>query len=126
LGLGWLEAALIYLPDRRPEGRQADCALEAPFASARAMARAHYPLVPPFLLRTRFDSGAKIGRVGAPELFLQAQRDEVVPPAQTRLLYDLAPAPKTYVVVPGATHNTIGRPGDPTALEAWRRFLDAL
>jgi fermentation-respiration switch protein FrsA (DUF1100 family) len=98
--------------------------LEAPFASLRALARAHYPLVPPFLVRSRFDNAAKIGRVAAPKLFLQAERDEVVPPAQTRRLYDLAPAPKTYVVVPGATHNTIWRQGDPTALEAWRRFLD--
>jgi uncharacterized protein len=114
-------AVAVDVGAERPVGA---VVLEAPFASLRAMARAHYPLVPPFLLRSRFDNAAKIGRVAAPKLFLQAEQDEVVPPAQTRRLYDLAPAPKTYVVVPGATHNTIWRQGDPTALEAWRRFLD--
>jgi uncharacterized protein len=114
-------AVALDVGAERPAGA---VVLEAPFASLRAMARAHYPLVPPFLVRSRFDNVAKIDRVAAPKLFLQAERDEVVPPEQTRRLYDLAPAPKTYVVVPGATHNTIWRQGDPTALEAWRRFLD--
>jgi fermentation-respiration switch protein FrsA (DUF1100 family) len=100
--------------------------LEAPFASLRAMTRAHYPLVPPFLVRSRFDNAAKIGRVAAPKLILQAERDEVVPPAQTRRLFELALPPKAYFVVPGATHNTIAGPGSSTALEAWRRFLESL
>jgi fermentation-respiration switch protein FrsA (DUF1100 family) len=116
-------AVAVDVAAERPAG---GVVLEAPFASVPAMARAHYPLVPRVLVRTRFDNAAKIGRVAAPKLFLQAERDEVVPPAQTRRLYDLAPPPKAYVVVPGATHNTIARPGDPTAPEAWRRFLATL
>lgn len=116
-------AVAVDVAAERPVG---GVVLEAPFASVRDMARVHYPLVPSFLVRARFDNAAKIGRVAAPKLFLQAERDEIVPPTQTRRLYDLAPSPKTYVVVPGATHNTIPGPSDSTVLEAWRRFLDSL
>ena len=114
-------AVALDVGAERPAGA---VVLEAPFASLRAMARAHYPLVPPFLVRSRFDNVAEDRpRCGA-EAVLAGRAGRGRPPAQTRRLYDLAPAPKTYVVVPGATHNTIWRQGDPTALEAWRRFLD--
>jgi fermentation-respiration switch protein FrsA (DUF1100 family) len=116
-------AVAVDVAAERPAGA---VVLEAPFASLRAMARAYDPLVPPFLVRSRFDNAAKIGRGAAPKLFLRAERDEVVPAAQTRRLCELARPPTTYVVGPGATHSTIAGPGDRTVLEAWRRFLGSL
>ncbi|HEX2035867.1 MAG TPA: alpha/beta hydrolase, partial [Chloroflexota bacterium] len=97
--------------------------VEAPFLSIPAMARVVYPFLPTRLITTRFDNEAKIARVTVPKLFLQAERDEIVPPAQTRRLYELAPAPKEYAVIPRATHNTMFRDGGADYLEAWRRFL---
>jgi len=35
--------------------------------------------VPPVLIRSRFDNGAKIGQVLAPTLIVHGDRDEVVP-----------------------------------------------
>jgi hypothetical protein len=79
--------------------------LETPFLSIRAMARRHYPFVPGFLVRTRFDNAEAIAAVAAPKLFLVAGRDEVVPPEQGLRLHALAPEPKTLFVIPGAGHN---------------------
>ena len=87
------------------------------------MARHHYPLVPPFLVRSRFDSGERIGRVLAPKLFLLAERDEVVPASQGRRLFDLAPEPKRLYVVPGAGHNDAYITGGEAYWREWDEFL---
>ena len=79
--------------------------LETPFLSVPEMARVHYPFVPTFLIRSRFDNASRVGTIAAPKLFLVAERDEIVPPEQGRRLYALSPAPKTLFVIPGAGHN---------------------
>lgn len=98
--------------------------LEAPFLSIEAMARRYYPWIPAALIRLRFDNGAKIGRLAVPKLFVQAERDDVVPPEQTRRLFELATAPKTLYVIPRAVHNDAYLVGGAAYLEAWKRFLD--
>ena len=99
--------------------------LEAPFLSLAAMARRYYPWIPAPLIRLRFDNGAKIGRLAVPKLFAQAERDEVVPPEQTRRLFELASAPKTLFVIPRAVHNDAYLVGGAAYLGAVRQFLDA-
>jgi fermentation-respiration switch protein FrsA (DUF1100 family) len=80
--------------------------LEAPFASVPAMARAVYPWLPIWpLLRTRYDSLARIGGVRAPLLILHGERDEVVPYDQGRALYAAAAEPKRFHRIVGAGHN---------------------
>jgi fermentation-respiration switch protein FrsA (DUF1100 family) len=88
------------------------------------MARRYYPWIPSFLVRLRFDNGEKIPNVTAPKLIAQAEHDEIVPPSQTRRLFELAAPPKTYFVIPGATHNDAYAVGGRAYLEAWKRFLD--
>jgi fermentation-respiration switch protein FrsA (DUF1100 family) len=100
--------------------------LETPFLSIRAMARRHYPFVPPFLIRTRFDSDAKIAAITAPKLFLVAERDEIVPPEQGRRLYEIAPPPRTLFVIPGAGHNDTYATGGEAYWKAVGDFLNAL
>jgi len=98
--------------------------LEAPFLSIEAMARRYYPWIPAALLRLRFDNGAKIGRLAVPKLFALAERDDVVPPEQTRRLFELAAPPRTLFVIPRAIHNDAYLVGGAAYLEALRRFLD--
>lgn len=100
-------------------------ALETPFLSVPALARKHYPFVPAFLLRSRFDAAAKIARVTAPKLFLVAERDEIAPPAHGRALFELARPPKELFVIPGAGHNDTYAVGGQPYLDAWRRFLES-
>jgi uncharacterized protein len=100
--------------------------LETPFLSVAEMARVHYPFVPAFLIRSRYDNAAKIVRVSAPKLFLVAERDEVAPAEQGRRLYELAPAPKTLYVVPGAAHNDTYVVGGEEYWRKWEEFLRSL
>jgi fermentation-respiration switch protein FrsA (DUF1100 family) len=101
-------------------------ALEMPFLSVPALARVHYPFVPPFLIRTRFDNEGKIARLGVPKLIVQAERDEVAPPAHAQRLFDLAPEPKRFYTLPGAAHNDVYATTDPGYVAAWRGFLEGL
>ena len=100
--------------------------LEAPFLSVPDMARHVYPFVPPLLVRTRMDNGERIARLACSKLIVQAEHDEVVPPAQTRRLFALAAAPREYFVVPGAGHNDTDRAGGAAYREVLRRFLDGV
>lgn len=101
-------------------------ALETPFLSVPALARRHYPFVPGFLIRTRFDAASKIGRVAAPKLLLVAERDEIVPVSHGRKLFELAAPPKELFVIRGATHNDTYAAGGEPYLAVWRKLLDAI
>lgn len=144
------EAALAYLRTRRdvdPErivyfGRSLGAAvavelatcepplgliLESPFPSIQALARHHYPFLPigP-LLRTKYDSSAKIDKVKAPLLVLHGDSDEIVPLKAGRSLFEAAREPKRFHVIPGAGHNDTYLVGGEEYLQALRRFLDGL
>jgi fermentation-respiration switch protein FrsA (DUF1100 family) len=99
--------------------------LETPFLSIRDMARVHYPWAPAFLIRDRFDNAARVPSIAAPKLFLVAERDEIVPPEQGRRLYELAPAPKSLFVIPGAGHNDTYFAGGEAYWSAVGEFLAA-
>lgn len=100
--------------------------LETPFLSIAAMARAVYPFLPAFLVRTRYDNEAKIARVTAPKLIAAAEKDDVVPPGHARRLYELAAPPRQFFLIRGATHNDTYLIGGQEYLGAWKTFLEGL
>ncbi len=116
-------AVAIQLALDRPS---AAIVLEAPFLSLAAMAREHYPFVPTFLLRSRYDNAAKVPGVSPHKLFLVAARDEIVPPEQGLKLFELAKEPKTLYVIPGAGHNDTYLTGGEAYWKAWEKFLEGL
>ncbi len=70
------------------------------------MGRLYYPFLPTnLLLRDRFDSLGQIGRLTCPVLIIVGDRDRIVPPDQSRRLYDATREPKRFVVIRGADHN---------------------
>lgn len=82
--------------------------LDAPFVSARAMARAWFPLVAPlldFAILDRYENESKIARVRAPVVVIHGDRDEVIPVEQGRRVFAAAREPKTLRIVNGADHN---------------------
>jgi uncharacterized protein len=80
--------------------------LRSPFTSLSDMGRLHYPFLPTGpLLRDRFDSVGRIGRVACPVLIVAGERDQIVPLGQSRRLYDAISTTGRLVVVPGADHN---------------------
>jgi alpha-beta hydrolase superfamily lysophospholipase len=77
------------------------------------------PLEP--LITTRFDSADLIGRVRVPVLVVHGDSDSLIPPALGKALFDRAPEPKRFVLVPGGTHystNSVGQDQYRVALHA--------
>jgi len=100
--------------------------LESPFASIPEMARAVYPFLPVWpLVRTRYDNLAKVGRLRLPLLVMHGERDDVVPFAQGRRLFEAAPEPKRFYAIPGASHNDTYLVGGDAYWRALRDFLDS-
>lgn len=96
-------AVAIDLAFRRP---CAGLILEAPFTSAGDVAATVVPVVGPLLIRS-FSSLPKIRWIRVPKLFLQGDRDEVVPLRLGQELFSAAQGSKTFWVIPGAGHNDI-------------------
>ncbi|MBI3457738.1 MAG: alpha/beta hydrolase [Candidatus Rokubacteria bacterium] len=96
--------------------------LETPFTSVRAMANATLPGAG-YLLRTRYDTLARIAEVRVPVLVLHGDADEVVPFRQGRAVFEAAREPKVFFTITGARHNDTYLVGGAAYWEAWERFL---
>ena len=98
--------------------------LENTFSSLPDTAASHLPLVPVrALMRTRFDSVAKIPNYHGPLLQTHGDADRVIPYALGRKLFDAANEPKSFVSVPGGDHND---PPSREYLAALDRFIASL
>ncbi len=79
--------------------------VEGAFSSGPDVAQRIYWFLPVRLvMRSRFDSEAKISRVAGPKLFLHARRDDVIPFDLGQRLYQRTPDPKAFVAL-GGGHN---------------------
>lgn len=97
--------------------------VESSFASIPAMAAHHYPFVPRWLIRSGFDSLAKIGQVACPVMVIHSPDDEIVPLEQGRRLFDAAPADKRFFEVAGARHNELWLVAGDAYVDGLRQFL---
>jgi uncharacterized protein len=110
-------AVVIDQASRRP------CAaliLEAPFTSASDVAGSVAPFIGPLLVRS-YNSLPKIRWIRVPKLFMQGDRDEVIPPRLGQELFAATQGSKTFWIIPGAGHNDILE----TAGPEYRRRLSA-
>jgi pimeloyl-ACP methyl ester carboxylesterase len=104
LGRSLGSGAAVYLAAERP---LAGVLLAAPYDSLVKVARHHYPWLPVgLLLKHRFDSVSRAPGIKAPLVCLVAGRDEIIPPARARGLYDAWAGPKRWVALAEAGHNT--------------------
>ena len=82
--------------------------LEAPYSSMPDMAQHHYWYAPArWLVRDRFDSMSRIGKVSAPILVIHGEDDTVIPLKFGRRLFEAAPEPKQAHFLPEARHNNL-------------------
>ncbi|MGH2752612.1 MAG: alpha/beta hydrolase [Actinomycetota bacterium] len=99
--------------------------LEAPFTSVPDMARHHYGFLPvASLLRSSFDTEARISDIDAPLLVMHGDRDDIVPLNMGERVFAAAREPKEFNVLEGAGHNDAHLADDYAA--ALRSFLDGL
>jgi hypothetical protein len=99
--------------------------LEAPYTSISDVAQTHYWYVPArWLLRDRFDSLGRIGRIKVPILVLHGEGDVVIPAKFGRRLFEAAPEPKESHFVPGGGHADLYDFGiDSVILDFLRRHI---
>lgn len=98
--------------------------LEAPFTSIAEVAQTHYWCTPAkWLVRDRFDSLARIGRVDAPLLVLHGGRDDTIPPRLGQRLHAMASEPKQLWFHAEANHIDLWDRG---ADQAIRQFVAEL
>ncbi len=101
--------------------------LEAPFTSAREMARGMLaPVTAAWTLiaRVHFDTRGKVAELGVPTWVVHGERDGVIPVRMGRAVHAAARVPGELLLVPGAGHNDLrGAPGG--AYWTWlQRALD--
>jgi fermentation-respiration switch protein FrsA (DUF1100 family) len=116
--------ALALAVDRPPRG----LILQSTFTSIRDMARAHYPFIPTVLIPDAYPSLRLMSSLRAPLLVLHGDRDDIVPLAHGRALFDAASEPKRIRVFAGLGHNDlVARAGHAYADEIadWATSLDS-
>ena len=101
--------------------------LESSFPSVPYMARKANPLLPLWrLLRTKYDSAAKVPRLQVPLLQIHGDSDDTVPLEAGSALFEAANTPKEFYVIPGADHNDTYLVGGTAYWEKLREFIDGL
>jgi fermentation-respiration switch protein FrsA (DUF1100 family) len=114
-------AVALRLATERPP---AALVLRSPFWSLAEVGRVHYPWLPvSLLLADRYDAAGRVGRLAAPLLVVAGERDRIVPAAHSRRLFDAAPQPKRFVLLPGADHNDLDLLAGPRLLDEVTAFL---
>lgn len=108
----------IWLAGEKPVAR---VLLQAPYTSIIDVAAAAYPFLPVWLLlKDRYRSDERVGRVNAPVLVIHGERDRVVPIEYGERLYALIRAPKKFVRFPEGGHVDLDQNG---ALDIIQSFL---
>ncbi len=80
--------------------------LESTFTSMPEVGHAKLPWLPVrALMRTQFNSLAKIGKYHGPLLQSHGTADRLIPFAMGRQLFDAANEPKQFIAIPGGDHN---------------------
>ncbi|HEX6689591.1 MAG TPA: alpha/beta hydrolase [Burkholderiales bacterium] len=96
--------AAVYLASER---KVSSVVLVTPFDSLVEVAKHHYPYLPVrLMLRHPFESVERAPKLSMPLLCIAAERDQVIPAAHARRLYDAWGGPKQWVELPGADHNS--------------------
>ena len=99
--------------------------VESGLSSAADMAGEIMPWLPRFvrgLTKNKLDSASKVGRAGCPVLVVHGGRDEIIPAAQGRRLYEAAREPKRLRIVEGAGHNDLAMVGGGEYLDSLAEF----
>lgn len=78
--------------------------IEDAFTSVNDMAKEHFPFIPAFVLKSRYNSLEKINNVKIPKLIFHSINDEIVPFEQGQRLFERAAEPKEFIKLNGG-HN---------------------
>ncbi len=136
--LNWLKShtdhPLVYLGESLGSSVAVEMATRTPpkaiiiqsgFPSAVEVAREHYPFLPvSLLMKDTYLTQHKISGVTCPILCIHGGLDTVVPVELGRSLYDSAPEPKQWLLIPKAKHNDVIQVGADTYFKSVGMFLE--
>ena len=108
------------------EHQPARVILEAPFTSAREMARgllAPVALLWGVIARVHFDTRSRVAELAVPTWVVHGERDGVVPVRMGRAVHAAARVPGELLIVRGAGHNDVSDVGGDTYWAWLRRAL---
>jgi fermentation-respiration switch protein FrsA (DUF1100 family) len=135
--LGWLKSrqtgSIVYFGESLGSGVATELALRFPpaalilesaFTSAVDIGQKAYPFLPVrLLMKDRYESLRKIGKISAPLLMIHGEADSLVPVENGRTLFEAAAEPKEWYGVPAAGHNDLQWVGGKGYLERINQFL---
>ena len=104
---------------------EAGLIIEGSFPSTRAvLAASSWGWLPVSALITQhFDAAARIADIGSPVLVVHGSSDTLISPALGRSLYELAVAPKRFLLVQGGAHHNTNSVGQQRYREALAEFF---
>jgi fermentation-respiration switch protein FrsA (DUF1100 family) len=109
------------LVSRRPA---AGLILESTFPSVAAVARlTYFGAAGYWLLGAKFNLLERLSFISAPILLIHGDRDSIIPLALGKIVFDAAPQPKEFYLVPGADHNDLYRIGGPAYFQRLKQFV---
>lgn len=91
-------AVMVDLAFRQP---MKALVLEGAFTNIKDMAAVYYPLIPRFMIFTRFDSRQKIASIKIPKLMIHSKDDQVVPFYLGKKLFEAAAPPREFLEIRG-------------------------
>lgn len=92
--------------------------IEEVFTNIGDMAKIIYPILPAFLISTKFDSLSKVKNIRGAKLFIHSVNDEIVPFELGKKLYNQAGQPKKLIAIQGAHNNAF--------LDSEERYVTAI
>jgi hypothetical protein len=99
--------------------------IESTFTSIRTLARLVFS-VPLPELPMKYDSLSKIGRISMPLLAIHGERDDLIPFADGKLLFEAAQEPKAWYPIHGAGHNNTYQIGGEAYFRRLAEFATSL
>jgi len=81
--------------------------IQSAFTSARDMAPRVLPIIPKWVVRTRYDNLGKVARISCRKLFMHGRQDEIVPFDMGEKLFAAAAEPKECEWFENSGHNDV-------------------
>jgi fermentation-respiration switch protein FrsA (DUF1100 family) len=109
------------LVSRRPA---AGLILESPFPSVAAVARLnHFGVAAHWLLGAKFNLIERLSTISVPILVIHGDRDSIIPLELGKAVFEAAPQPKEFYLVPGADHNDLYIVGGAPYFQRLKQFV---
>jgi fermentation-respiration switch protein FrsA (DUF1100 family) len=109
---------------RRPA---AGLILESSFPSVEAVARFHYWGLPAhWLIDADFRLIDRLPHLALPSLVIHGDRDDLIPPALGKAVFDALREPKSFYLVKGADHNNLPFQGGSAYFTRLRAFVESV